>query len=63
MHDDFIKTLIDITRVSKLKKNLISFGTLDFNGYTYKVIGGVLKISKGALVVMKRKKINGLYTL
>ena len=49
--------------VSKLKKILISFGTLDFNGYTYKVIGGVLKISKGALVVMKRKKINGLYTL
>ncbi|RVW75611.1 Retrovirus-related Pol polyprotein from transposon TNT 1-94 [Vitis vinifera] len=38
-------------------------GTLDSNKCTYKAGGGVLRISKGALVVMKGKKINGLYTL
>ena len=46
-----------------MKKNLIFLGTLDSNGCTYKARGGVLRISKGALVVMKEKKINGLYTL
>ena len=47
----------------KLKKKLISLGTLDSNGCIYKARGGVLRISKGALIMMKRKKINGLYTL
>ena len=47
----------------KLKKKLISLGTLDSNGCIYKARGGVLRISKSALIMMKRKKINGLYTL
>ena len=63
MYDGFIRTLTDVRHVPKLKKNLISLGTLDSNGCTYKAEGGVLRISKGALVVMKGKKINGLYTL
>ena len=63
MHDDIIRTLTDLRHVPKLKKNLISLGTLDSNKCTYKAGGGVLRISKGALVVMKGKKINGLYTL
>ena len=46
-----------------MKKKLISLGTLDSNGCTYKAGGGVLRILKGALVVMKGNKINGLYTL
>ena len=53
MHGDIIRTLTDLRHVPKLKKNLISLGTLDSNGCTYKAIGGVLRISKGALVVMK----------
>ena len=47
----------------KLKKKLISLGTLDSNECTYKARGGVLRISKSALIMMKRKKINGLYIL
>ena len=46
-----------------MKKILISLGTLDSNGCTYKARGGVLRISKGALVMMKDKKINGPQTL
>ena len=63
MHDGIIRTLIDVRHVLELKKILISLRTLDSNGCTYKARGGVLRISKGALVVMKGKKINGLYTL
>ena len=63
MHHDIIRTLTDVRHVLELKKNLISLGTLDSKGCTYKARGGVLRISKGVVVVMKWKKINGLYTL
>ena len=45
------------------KKKLISLGTLGSNRCTYMFGEGVLRISKGALIVMKGKKINGLYTV
>ena len=63
MHDGIIRTLTDVKHVPKLKKILISLGTLDSNRWTYKVRGKVLRISKDALVVMKGKKINGFDTL
>lgn len=49
--------------MSKLKKNIISLGTLDSNGCNYTTEGGVLRVMKGALVVMKRKKITSFYLL
>ena len=63
MHDGIIRTLTDVKHVPKLKKILISLGTLDSNGCTYKVRGKVLRISKGALVMMRGNKINGFDTL
>ena len=36
-----------------MKRNLISLSTLDAKGYKYTGEGGILKIGKGALVVMK----------
>ena len=53
MHHDIIRTLTDVRHVLELKKNLISLGTLDSKGCTYKARGGVLRISKGVVVVMK----------
>ena len=38
-------------------------GTLDSNGYKFSAEGGVLRVSKGSLVVMKEKKVNTLYIL
>ena len=38
---------------------MISLGTLDSNGYGYKSEGGVLKVIKGAMVVMKGQKVEG----
>ena len=63
MHDDIIRALTNVKHVPELKKILISLRTINSNGCTYKVGGGFLNISKGALVVMKGRKINGLYTL
>ncbi|XXG39781.1 hypothetical protein AAC387_Pa01g0653 [Persea americana] len=63
MHDGIVRTLSDVRHIPELKKNLISLGTLDFNGCAYKAGGGVMRISKGALVVMKGLKQNGLYFL
>ncbi|KAG8472763.1 hypothetical protein CXB51_034680 [Gossypium anomalum] len=48
----------------KLKRNLISLSTLDSKGYKYTAESGVLKISKGSLVVMKgQRKTVKLYVL
>ena len=53
MFDRVVRTLGDVRHVSDLKRNLISLSTLDAKGYKYTSERGVLKISKGAIVVMK----------
>ena len=63
MYDGIVRTLSNVGHIPKLKKNLISLGKLDSNGCNYKAGGGVMRISKGALVMMKGQKHNGLYFL
>ena len=53
MFDGVIRTLCDVKHVPNLRKNLISLGTLDNNGFNYKSSNGVMKVSKGVLTVMK----------
>ena len=53
MFDGVVRTLGDVRHVPDLKRNLISLSTLDSKGYKYTGEGGVLKIGKGALVMMK----------
>lgn len=38
---------------SRAKKELVSLGTLNSSNYSYKTRGGVMRILKGVLVVMK----------
>ena len=57
MFDGVIRTLCDVRHVSDLRKNMISLGTLDSNGFNYKSVNGVMKVSKGVLTVMKGKKL------
>jgi hypothetical protein len=52
-HDGMTRTLTDVRRVPTMFRNLISLSTLDNLGYKYFTLGGVLKVSKGSLVVMK----------
>jgi hypothetical protein len=56
MLDSVVRTFCDIRHVLEMEKNLISIGTLDSNGYGYKSEGGVMKVTKGAMVVMKGQK-------
>ena len=63
MYDDTFKTLSDVRHVPELKKNLISLGVLDSNGYKFTSQNGVLKVSKGALAVMMVEKVGNVYGL
>ena len=53
MFDGAIRTLCNVIHVPDLRKNLISLGTLNSNGFSYKSSNGVMKVSKGVLTVMK----------
>ena len=63
MFDSMVRTLVDVRHVPGLKKNLISLGTLDKNGCRISCQGGVMKVTRGSLVVMKGKMNGSLYAL
>ena len=60
-HDGVIRVLIDVWYVSKLEKNLISSGVLEFKGLVMIIRGGVLNVISGAVLVMKGTRRNNLY--
>ena len=53
MHDGIVRTLSNVYHILDLKLNLISLGTLESNGRRYSDEGGVLKVSKCTMVLMK----------
>lgn len=55
MFDGMARTLREVRHIPNLKKNLISFRALDLNGYIFTITGGVLKVTKEIMVIMKRK--------
>ena len=59
MFDGVIRTLCDVRHVPNLRKNLISLGTLDVNGFNYKSVNGIMKVSKGVLTAMRGQKLAG----
>ncbi|KAK2970683.1 hypothetical protein RJ640_001943 [Escallonia rubra] len=63
MHNGTVKTLTDVRHILEMRKNIISLGILDSNGCSYRAAGGVMRIMKDALVVMKGLKQNSLYLL
>ncbi|KAH9680516.1 hypothetical protein KPL71_026569 [Citrus sinensis] len=56
MFDGTIRTIGGVRHVNGLKKNLLSLGQLDSHGYKTHVENGIMKIIKGALVLMKAEK-------
>ena len=58
-----VRTLTYVRHVLGLKKNLISLVTLDKIGGRITCEGGVMKIARGSLVVMKGKMNGILYAL
>ena len=63
MFDGVVRVFSNVRHVPNLRKNLISLGVLDDLGYSYSSKGGIMKITKGALMVMKGHKISMLYRL
>ena len=61
VHDGTFKTLTNVRYVTKMKRNLISLGTLEAMGFNFSVDNGVLKVSQGNRVVLKAERINNLY--
>ncbi|GJT74851.1 retrovirus-related pol polyprotein from transposon TNT 1-94 [Tanacetum coccineum] len=53
IHNGIVRTIPGVQHVPDLKRNLISLSTLEANGCKYSGEGGVMKIFKGALVLMK----------
>ena len=60
MFDGVVRVLSNVRHVPDLRKNSISLGVLDDLGYTYSSKGGIMKITKGALMVMKGQKVSML---
>lgn len=63
MHDGSSNILQQVRYVPELKRNLISLGTLESIGYSFKSENGIMKVLKGSLVVMKAMRKNSLYIL
>ena len=61
--DGVTRTLQGVRHVPELRRNLISLGMLNKQGFVCKDEGGVLKITKGSMVSMRGKLENGLYLL
>ena len=53
MFDGVVRFLSNVRHVLDLRKNLISLGVLDDLGYSYSSNGGIMKITKGTLMVIK----------
>ena len=62
-YDEVVRTLAGARHVPYLKWNLISLGTLESHGCKYLAEGGVLKVFKGALVILKTIRSGSLYVL
>ncbi|KAE8696710.1 Tyrosine decarboxylase 1 [Hibiscus syriacus] len=57
MYDGTIKVVRDVRHVKSLKKNLLSYGLLDNNESKIETRKGIMKVFRGALVVLKGEKI------
>jgi len=63
MFDKMVRVLKEVRYVPQVKKNLISVGALEALGHAVSVRDGVLKITRGSMVVMKGVRCNNLYYL
>jgi len=62
-HDGVVRTLSKVLHIPDMTRNLISLGTFKANGCRYSAENGVLKVIKGAMVLMKGLRQGSLYFL
>ena len=63
MDDGIVRELKEVRYIPQLKRNLISVGALEALGLVVSIRDGVLKMTKGSMVVMKGVRRNNLYYL
>ena len=63
MFDGVVRDLTDVRYVPQMKKNIISVGAVESKGFKMTLENGILKVTKGFLVVMKEIKDRNLYYL
>ena len=63
MFDEIARELKEVRNVPQLKMNFISVGVLEMLGVVISIRDGVLKMTKGSMVVMKGVRRNNLYYL
>jgi len=63
LHDNKIRMLTDVRYVPGLKRNLISLGTLDELGFSYRAENSSLHVYKNDDLILSGTKKHGLYVL
>ena len=63
MDNGIVRELKEVRYVPQLKRNLISVGTLEALGLVVSIRDGILKMTKGSMVVMKGVRWGNLYYL
>src|SRR3954471_23054695 len=63
LHDESIRLLTEVRYVPNLKRNLLSLGEFDKNGYVFQGEKSILRVMKGSKEVLRGVKKQGLYTL
>lgn len=58
-----VSTLTNVRHIPDLRLSLISFGIFDSIGCSIGILGGIVKVKKDVLVVMKGEKKENLYRL
>ncbi|KAI5338940.1 PREDICTED: Retrovirus-related Pol poly from transposon [Prunus dulcis] len=53
--DGVVRSLSEVRHVPKLRRNLISLGALDREGYSYKAKEGMLLVTRGSVVISRGK--------
>ena len=59
--NEFVWLLEKVRHIPNLRRNLISIGQLDDEGHAILFVGGTWKVTKGARVLARGKKIDTLY--
>lgn len=57
------RTLLGVSHIPDMKRNLISLGALDRIGYRIAAEGGVLKVTRRNQLLLRGNRINNLYVL
>src|SRR3954462_13045212 len=63
MFDGQVRTLSNVRHVRDMRKNLLSLGALEAQGFKFSGEDGVIKVSRGSMTVLKAERVANLYRM